>query len=130
MPLSIGDTLFVVVGDHDRTNTVGQQFGVDEVHDHPNYNPSTFDNGKLYCNNDDGGTFLSYLLTRIMNSAQFADMSLLKLSGEVTYSSTISPVCLPYAFATNDFANQRIVTSGWVSLGGALKAQIMDVKRE
>jgi secreted trypsin-like serine protease len=88
MPLQNGDKLYVTVGDHDRSTTQetqSQRIEIGDVIDHPGYDDNTMDN----------------------------DISLLKVRNQIVYSNTISPVCLPFKFAQEEFANENIVASGW-----------------
>lgn len=62
MPLEQGDVLYVVVGDHNRASSIGQQIAVESVHDHESYNSQTYDN----------------------------DISLLRLANTITFTNTVS----------------------------------------
>jgi len=104
MPLQSGDVLSVVIGDHDRgttTDAASQQIAISAVFDHPRYNTTTMDN----------------------------DMSLLKLSRSVTYTSTISPVCLPWNYRSDEFAGTTITASGWgtTTQGGQTSSTLREV---
>jgi len=104
-PLPAGDTLYVVVGDHDRTasNTASnrQQIAVTTVVDHPGYDDQTMDN----------------------------DMSLLKLASPLTMTATISPVCLPWNYANDNFSGTTVTASGWgtTSQGGSVSNTLREV---
>jgi len=104
MPLQNGDKLYVVIGDHDRSTTSetqSQQVEISEVIDHTGYNDQTYDN----------------------------DVSLLKVRSQITYSRTISPVCLPFNYANDEFQDQTVSASGWgtTSQGGSVSNQLREV---
>jgi len=104
MPLQPGDTLYAVVGDHDRSTsseTSSQQIAIAQVFDHPNYDDQTMDN----------------------------DVSLLKVRSQIAFSNTISPVCLPFNYANDDFDGTTVTASGWgtTSQGGQVSNTLKEV---
>jgi len=104
MPLRDGDKLYAVIGDHDRSTsqeTQSQQIEISNVYDHPQYDDQTMDN----------------------------DMSLLKVRSQIVYGQTISPVCLPFAYANDDFSGTTVSASGWgtTSQGGQVSNQLREV---
>jgi len=104
MPLQSGDVLYVVLGDHDRsssTDAASQQIAVESVHDHKDYNDNTMDN----------------------------DVSLLKLSRTITFTNSISPVCLPFNYANDEFSGTTVTASGWgtTTQGGSVSNVLKEV---
>ncbi|CAL8070448.1 unnamed protein product [Orchesella dallaii] len=105
MPLPAGDKLYVVVGDHDRSasNTASgrQEIEVTSYTDHPNYNENTMDN----------------------------DMSLLKLARSLTLSNTVSTVCLPWNYVSDNFSGTNVTASGWgtTTQGGSVSSTLREV---
>lgn len=104
MPLDPGDKLYAVVGRHNRqssTETASQQIEIEAHYDHPDYNDQTYDN----------------------------DMSLLKLSRQVSFTREISPVCLPWNYPNDEFDGETVSASGWgtTSQGGSVSNTLREV---
>ena len=96
----------VILGEHDTTDSVGAIRTISAITEHPNY----------ALNNDNGQIVNAY------------DVSILTLSSPITFSRTISPVCLP-SYDGKLFEGKLATITGWgrTSWGGPNTAKLMEV---
>ncbi|XP_042864709.1 uncharacterized protein LOC122248640 [Penaeus japonicus] len=81
--------IFVSLGDHVYNQQMDTQYeqhiSIKEIIMHEKYDSLTVDN----------------------------DIALIQLSGPVQYNAGISPVCLPFQFASKDFQGENVTVTGW-----------------
>merc|ERR1712001_218468 len=90
----------VILGEHNIADSDFNRVDVTEIINHPNYNPQTTDN----------------------------DYAILRLADPVTFTSEVSPACLP-ADLSNTFAGVLATVTGWgtLSSGGSQPTVLQEV---
>merc|ERR1719510_2303210 len=97
---SSSSSIAVLVGEHSINDNTFTRVSLSAITDHPDYNSGTLDN----------------------------DFSILTLAEPVSFSSSVSPACLP-ASNSDDYAGQLATVSGWGTLtsGGNQPTVLHDV---
>ena len=94
------DSIRVLLGEHDTTDSVADIRDISAITDHPSYTGSNYD----------------------------YDYSILTLSSPVTFSRQMAPVCLP-ATTSSLYTGQVATVTGWgtTSSGGSLSPRLLEV---
>lgn len=96
------DDIIVTMAEHDKLtdDPISKNFIVDVIHSHPSYNSATED----------------------------SDIAILELSGPVSYTNEIQPICLPFELGTRDFSGLTMTSSGWgrTSMTGDTSAVLLE----
>ncbi|KAF7278849.1 hypothetical protein GWI33_007912 [Rhynchophorus ferrugineus] len=85
-------TLGVLVGDHNITSGTDTAYSalyyVNAYAIHPNYSTSTYNN----------------------------DIAIIQTTSQMTFSTYVAPICLPFYYSTYDFSGQQVIILGWGQL--------------